>query len=71
MSADLHALLHRYLRGDAPLEATARACAHAYAAEGWALHLAPADSDPVVVRRADALRARFRALTGQDGETAG
>jgi hypothetical protein len=71
MSGELLALVQRYLRGEAPLEATAQACARAFTADGWALHVDPTGSDLAVVRRAEELQARYGALTAQRGEAAG
>jgi hypothetical protein len=72
MSADSLTLLEQYLRGDAPLEATAQSYARQYAAEGWGLYLTADETAPADVRaRMQALWARYLELIGQDREAAG
>ena len=57
-------LLTGYLAGEVTLETTAAALVRAYHEQGWGLYLAPAELPPEQRVRAEALIARYGALTG-------
>jgi hypothetical protein len=65
MSAEpLLELLTGYLAGEVALETAAAALVRAYHEQGWGLYLDPAELPPEQRARAEALIARYRALTG-------
>ena len=57
-------LLTGYLAGEVALETAAAALVRAYHEQGWGLYLAPAELPPEQRARAEALIARYGALTG-------